>query len=316
MKRMNYGFIGIFSLIFIMFSSCEKVLDIDIPFKKRKIVVNGIMNPDSLVRVHVSKSMHILDNQDIALLDNAHLNLYEDGVFIDSIPEVANGLYELPGFKPAIDHTYRIEVTAENRNPVEAETTIPKPVSIISIDTNRVKGQDSGNSLQFSLQFKDPPGVENYYIIRAKVYRQFSEWDHKTDSLSFYYNTESIGLNSNDPVIDEHSSGLIFSDDYFKGKTYNMTFTFSSFYHGYYGYEEDVPERDKTYQAYIYLHSISKEYYLYLKSFYMQMYAQDDPFAEPVTVYNNIKNGYGVLGSFAVSVDTLNIPYESYDYGW
>jgi hypothetical protein len=51
--------------------------------------------------------------------------------------------------------------------------------------------------------------------------------------------------------------------------------------------------------------SINEDYFRYIKSVNSYDNALDNPFAEPVNVFSNIKNGYGFFTTFAIAVDTL-----------
>ncbi len=310
MKKLKPGIAGITALLLLVFNACEKVLEIDIPFKERKLVINSILNPDSIVSVHVSKSMHILDKKNMAAIDDAGVKLYEDGVFVNIIPPKFNGFYELDDFKPSPGKTYRIEVSAGAHDPVKAEDVIPWSVDIKSIDTNRVKGEYNQGYLRCFMKFNDPAGVSNYYMVRGRALMHFQDWDPQTDSIIQNYYMDDLWISSQDPVIEEEGglafAGLIFSDNYFEGKTYNFSFSFPV-YHLY------GAKPDDNFEVYLYLYSLSADYYRYLKSYELQAYAREDPFAEPVTVYNNIENGFGIFAGFSVSSDTINIPYKSTD---
>ena len=43
------------------------------------------------------------------------------------------------------------------------------------------------------------------------------------------------------------------------------------------------------------LANMSKDSYLYLRSLQQYMQARDNPFAEPVVVFDNIENGHGIF---------------------
>jgi len=62
------------------------------------------------------------------------------------------------------------------------------------------------------------------------------------------------------------------------------------------------------------LFSISKDIYMYLLTFQAQQETEESPFAEPVMVYNNIKDGYGIFAGFSVYKDSILIPNMSPDY--
>ena len=49
-------FVIMFTLFFTL-TSCEKIIDVKIPDTDRKIVINGLINPDSLVHINLSRSL-------------------------------------------------------------------------------------------------------------------------------------------------------------------------------------------------------------------------------------------------------------------
>ena len=58
----------------------------------------------------------------------------------------------------------------------------------------------------------------------------------------------------------------------------------------------------------IYLINADEHSYKYFYSTKMQISSKFNPFSEPVMVYSNITNGYGIIGSYSVSKNTLVIP--------
>jgi hypothetical protein len=55
------------------------------------------------------------------------------------------------------------------------------------------------------------------------------------------------------------------------------------------------------------LRSISKEYYDYQTSLNEYWNADGNPFAQPVQVFTNIENGFGIFAGFGKSSDTLRL---------
>jgi Domain of unknown function (DUF4249) len=47
------------------------------------------------------------------------------------------------------------------------------------------------------------------------------------------------------------------------------------------------------------LRAITPEYYRYYKSQELYADAQGNPFAEPITVYTNIREGYGIFAAYS-----------------
>ena len=57
----------------------------------------------------------------------------------------------------------------------------------------------------------------------------------------------------------------------------------------------------KTLGVRVYLHNISKSYYYYRTSLELYQSASGNPFAQPVQVYSNIENGFGVFAGSQIS---------------
>ena len=61
----------------------------------------------------------------------------------------------------------------------------------------------------------------------------------------------------------------------------------------------------KSKRKQIFAFSLDKNFYLYSKSRQEQIQAGYTPFAQPVNVYTNVKNGFGVFGSYSIYTDSL-----------
>jgi hypothetical protein len=59
---------------------------------------------------------------------------------------------------------------------------------------------------------------------------------------------------------------------------------------------ETVPDSDKIIR--VQLSNISKEFYDYQKSLTEHNRTDDNPFAEPIQVYTNVKNGFGCVAGY------------------
>ena len=92
--------------------------------------------------------------------------------------------------------------------------------------------------------------------------------------------------------------GFLFDDNFFSGQLYELTF-----------YLEQTPPpsliREKVK---IILRSVNKDYYQYEKKLYKQQGSSGSTGifgGEPVYIYDNVKNGYGVFGGFSRIVDSF-----------
>jgi hypothetical protein len=67
---------------------------------------------------------------------------------------------------------------------------------------------------------------------------------------------------------------------------------------------------------YFYLKEITEDLYRYYYSYEEHLYAKDDPFSEPVTVFSNVNNGLGIVGAFAQDVDSIKLSPNDYRPNW
>jgi hypothetical protein len=289
--------IAIYSLVLmIVFTSCEKTIDINVESKATKLVVNSLISisPDSVVAVNVSKSLSILDNDNIVYINDATVNLYENGVFLQTLSFDNNGNYYAYQVTPDFGKNYSLKVSAPGYKDAYAENNIPMPIQIISVDTMTVSGEWN-DMLQCKIKFYDNPDERNYYFFNVRSLNEKYDPDSTIN-----YSLSNIYFDSTDPIVEEtlkNNFGILFSDEMINGQTYSLSVLLNKY---------DFTGND-TIMVYFNLNSITYDFYLYAKSYANHVSAQGDPFAEPVQVYNNITGGYGVFAGFSSSVDSVAI---------
>lgn len=312
MKAIKYFKVAILSLsIFALFSSCDpeeffiKTIEFTADVTDPMLVLNSIIYPDSTVKISLSKSRFVLDDQyyNIQFVNDATLNLYEDGIFVEELDFIVDGLYTSTSLSK-IGSTYKIEAIHPNFETISAETTIPTPVEIISIDTVTFYDSWGGQTMQFTLKFKDPKGIKNYYKISGR-----STVTETWDGIPTTY-TDYFWISSDDPVLNPDSGNDIFgfgnssieyfTDELISGKEYELKF---------YAYLYWMSNLEIEYEGYsfkanvdIILHSLTEENYLYHRSKELQYRLEDNPFAEAVSIYNNIENGIGIFAGESYSM--------------
>lgn len=248
------------SLWLFLIYSCEKIIDIDIPDRERKIVLNSLITPDSLVEIHLSESESILKaGLSMDIIENATVQLYENNSFATLLLYTGEGCYVSSDFYPREENQYSVEVSVPGKDPVSSSVLIPDPVKIISIDTNVVIIDEMGVELQVRLKFVDPKEVDNYYIVKAKTFGR----DPINPALSGF-GPMNVYLESESPIISQYGKpegGLVFSDKLIDGSTHELSFDLY-----FYPYGSD----SLSTFIYFYLQSISESYYYYVVSKAMQ----------------------------------------------
>lgn len=277
--------------------SCEKVVDIDVPYEVPKLVINSLLNPDSSFSVHLSKSQYILDNALLQNLTDAKVRVYDGDNLLGEPQHTQNGKYILEGVRPVTGKTYTIKAEMAGMEPAKATEKVLPVVMVLeeSLDT---LNDNNEHSIVYSAEFKiqDPAADKNYYMIRLYSeetgYYYYNRQNQEEPEEFIYW--RSLNVESPDPSLESNcmsECGLLMDDEFFNGKTYQIKITASD-YNSYFSPHGD---EQKENSIYLVLYNISESAYLYYKSMEQSRNAEGDPFSEPVKVYSNIEGGYGIL---------------------
>ncbi len=306
-----------FVALMLIATSCKKTLDISIDESEKKLVVNSIINSDSLILVNVCKSLGSLE-QDSAFkyINDAKIKLYENNNFIENLEFQKNGFY-ISTIRPEEGKTYKIELEHSILENTSSTTTILQAVSISQITSNFEYeiteyidefGTYIDTMIKGTINFhiNDPINEENYYAISAYTIDTTYNW---IEENGIYVETDSvISIWKNTIWIDpstvnyQYSTQIEIGTDYYyafykelnDGKLFNYTFDIDF-------------NSTQGKKIYFELFSIDENFYLYNKSLQEQNEAAYTPFAQPVNVYTNIINGYGLFGTYSIYTDSLTI---------
>jgi len=281
---MRFKNILLFVLSLLTLNSCETIIDIEMPPYTSELVANCFFTPDSAFKVHVSHSLGVLDEGNLNGIENAKVEILENGQVMDILTHTGNGFYRTKIVYPSPGNTYSLKVEVSGYESIIASDIIPAPVSIVSVAmkdsvfTGQYAGEEEITYAELSIKFNDPQGEENYYAV--DLYLEYSGGT-----------INNIWLTSIDPAVDGVSEGnkILFSDALFEGQAYELKVYFDS---------KILTLWNQT--LYLKFISTSKAYYLYEKSLDLHQLNQDNPFAEPVQVHNNIENGLGIFAGFSV----------------
>jgi hypothetical protein len=264
--------------------SCTK----EIPFKgdvgNGFIVVNGIIESDSIIKISLSKSKAAIGEQNTGpseITTSATLILTDKttGETFTSNTVNSFGEYEF-GTKAKNGHSYSISITHPSYTTATSETSVPDAVQIKDWDTSSIKNEYNSTEKNLVLTIDDP-STENLYILKVFA----------VDSLQM---EESLYLtpNENNQVFEDGGGiSYLFDDSGFNGQSKKIVVKFNPAKYidaMYYDYTEE-----KSYK--IVLYNVSREVYNYILST-SKAVNSDGVFSEPVKVYTNITNGLGVFG--------------------
>lgn len=157
-------------IIFTVFTSCEKVIDINLNESNPTPVFEGTYSAeDSTVNVKLSLTSNYFNSEASNSIDDAVVSITDEAGLISNIPSIGNGIYELQNYAPYFNTTYTLSV---NYNGVvysaQCNLTDIVPLEDITYEYSPgFFGQDSGYLI--FLNFNDPIAISNYYQIILSV---------------------------------------------------------------------------------------------------------------------------------------------------
>jgi len=288
-------------------ASCEKIIDISIPDKEQKMVVNGLINSDQPIIINLSRSMSVLEKDSLVTIIGGDVNLFQGSNLIGKFQELTMGFYTLPDFKPQVGQTYRLTASYDGLKPIEATAILPPLVPIISADTATLTGEWGQQELRLTIKFKDPADVHNIYGFGVNA--TYKEFDYFTMTFTGKKLSHYVFIFGNtDKFLKDESHNfegkLYFEDLLFDGLMKTVEFGISD----YSFFESDTVWLD------VRMEQIDPSYYLYVLSNEAYQQAHGNPFSEPVQVYTNVKDGYGIFaGSSAASFSIITLGMRKFE---
>ncbi len=278
--------------IVVLFTACEDMsmtIELDLPVHKPLLAVNSMVESgDNPIQVYVSHSIDPLSSDDFEYVTDASVVLKENNVLLDDMYYPGDPfLFYTTNEQLEEGKTYQLEINHASYPTATAEVRVPVSVEIQSVTLG--DASDYMMDLRFTIQ---DPAENNYYLLKVLV----------NDG----YGWKGVGFETVDPSFED--KGLIedgyegrkamLNDQLFNGT--NKTFSLGIDY---------WPEVDSIK---VQLFTLSESYYKYHESRKLQNRSEHGPSsilgAEPVVVYNNIQNGFGVFAvrsknEFVVAVE-------------
>lgn len=309
--------ISIILSFFLLVSTCEKEVQLNINEVDSKLAVLCNFSPDEPFILELSKSKSINSTKlGTNIVNNADVQICVDNVVIETILPLntspdANSKFQSTQALPKTKQVYTLKIDAEGLAPITATSSIPEAIeishstigAIVPFETD--DDETEGYHVRLGVQFEDPAHETNYYqisffqeILTSEPAAQ--ENNIETSSNDGYSFIDDDIIN-NFNLID---GGILFKDLTFNGTTKEFVFQPKFFY------KPGTPSSTATpINIIIELRSVSEEYYKYYTSIYRQS-SQDNntPFSNPTVIYSNVKNGYGVFAGY--SKYTVSTPFE------
>ena len=196
-----------FLMLLIGFSSCEKVITIDLNKTSPQLVIDAhITDQPGPYTVKLSQSTDFFTPGAYPVVSGATVIITDNGGIAETLTETTPGTYQTSKLQGIPGHTYVLNITSAGKTYV-AQSSMPQPVDIDSLSYDTLVtggrfggggGRQNGGRARINLHgyFTDPVGIVNYY------------------SMHFY---------RNDSLLDS-SRYVIYSDNLVDGKQADINY--------------------------------------------------------------------------------------------
>jgi len=320
LKRFFIEFVFFYGVI-ILVTSCENKNN----WEEDEIVTQCLLIEGECPRVMVHKMLEVFPEQPIDIEYYMEANHFTDIKIVSSenlydnfikkyIKNNSSKLGDLSYFqdddlivKP--DEQYSFEITKNGKKSLIAQTKIPSNIPLYCVrQEDEIIDQEI--TRKYKISFTDIPNSRNYYyllcyeveFLQGYIGDSINVWNEK------YLNNQDVNAiihnvtNRYKYLIPERKidfqistlylEGMLFNDIPFEGK--DMEFTYlrnKSMYN----------EEYKNRYLIIELYHINEDFFKYYQKIVEQNFNSEESLNEPVQLYSNIENGYGIFAGAARS---------------
>lgn len=289
--------------------SCEEPVDLTVPIPDPRLVVISNFTLDRDLQVRVSSSQPSVDLGTGNAVLEAAVRLYagddlvQQLILVDSVSEP---YYTTRNFSPEPGIAYTLTVSAPGFEPVYGQSLVPPGVPIHQILLQNLhRSRDSVSQRQqyqydLSLFFSDPVDQQNFYHLH--LYQEFITFRLVgTDTLNTGRVLRRIRFdeqNTNNLQVVHYDGSVLFEDTPFNGSDQVLSLPIVI------RFDES---REYPGRLIAELRAVTEDYYLFHTSLSRQQQSPDQPFADPVLLYNNIRNGHGVFAGYSSSTTSVSV---------
>ncbi len=278
MKRLVYL---IFPLALV---SCEKEIPLNAEVTDPKLVLNCGFEEGEPWEVHVSQSLSVIDNGNLSGVDGATVNILDNnGTLLETLNDDGNGYYSSTSLVGASGTGYKLTVSKSGFTSIESSDIVPSIPVINYKDT--VSGTYLGEDVfEITFDINDPAGSNDHYLIQAIGYED--DGFGNTNEYQLWFNVNAPEFENTSP--EEYNQIAFLKDGQFNGSNYEITIRADGW----------VAESNLD-SISVYVSSCTEAAYNYAWSYDRYQSTSGDPFSQPVQVYSNVTNGFGIFAGYS-----------------
>ncbi len=280
--KLNTVIISVAIGLCLLITSCEKVIEFDIPEAEPVLVLNGYVGMNELVEINVSTSLSYLEGGSPQTFSElSSIELYKDGVFLEDLELIEPDFGRYASTNP-ISSTglYEVRASAADYESVMAVTQVPEVLENIQVETLNIF---SDGQAEYELSFDEPPSEGDYYhmlvVTPESDFQPAFAIEFSSNSEVFISSGFDFDLEGENFIFEEG----IFTDELVNGTNVKIRFKAQS------GLPKEVQ-----------LVKCSEDYYFYHRSI-IAYNNSEGPFSVPVQVYTNVENGLGAVAGYNFS---------------
>lgn len=293
-----------------MCTSCSLIVDVNVTDDNaNRLVTNALQTPDSVWDVHLTRSNYILSplGRNFFPVDFAKVHIEGSDGTSEELELAGSQTGRFKGHSyPKPGQSYRITVTPTGLDGVTAEMKMPSTIPIIDLEWDSAAMNSQSSHYEYygyvplRITFTDPPEEKNFYGLQTYYYyARHIPSQNGQQELRDTVVVEGIIYNIDPNIATKNENVSRFTDESFPGKTYTANCVSR--------YGPYIFNRDDLLWIDVRLVTMSEGFYKYVETIDLGNRVAGDPFAQPVPVYSNVSNGFGIFGGVVYDVRRFDV---------
>ncbi len=287
-------------LLVLVFVSCRKVIDLNLPVQPQSIVLNSNLALDSFLTINLALTQGITENAPNYSINDAFISIYDkDSNLLEVLQNGGNGSYFSNILKGASNKLYIAKIINQNTTYYTSDS-IPNQSNTLIIDTARILYQGKPNYFNIDYKIIDNQSQTNYFGLKLK--RKYLQYFTTNNLLDSVIKEDWITIDTRDFYLTENEISQ-FSKKHilFNDRRFNQSARVLKFGNA----EILTTTNQKTLALIVYMEQYSPQAFTYYQTLNEHLFYQNDPFSQPSAVKGNILNGYGAFVGKSIKADTI-----------
>ncbi|MBN1925525.1 MAG: DUF4249 family protein [Prolixibacteraceae bacterium] len=282
----------VFCISIIILCSCTELITNSFPEYEKVPTVNALCIAGKPISINLSWTGG-LDSLQLEWINNATIDLFADGTFIEQLTFIRDGLYTSNKLVE-VEKEYECRIIIPGEDTIVCSQTLPAPSPVLNVEHLNIAGRNEEGYVfhGFKLTFKNDLTQTRYYEVT-------------TSDGNFENFDDPVFLNEGLPM-------PLFSNKLITDSVYTLTLNYWT------NYKHALYANCYLLKPYaVTLRSVTYDYYQYQKQAYIYergKYADINSSTVPMPFHSNIDNAYGIIAGYSTCVSDSIIPEPYVEY--